>query len=104
MSDRLEKLIKLHDADPDDPELTYMLAMEHSKLERLDEALRWLDRTIELDPHYHYAYFQKGKMLAALNRDTEARQAIQRGLDQANTAGDAKASGELAELLASMSG
>ena len=104
MDDRLEKLRRLHEADPNDPELTYMLAMEHSKAEQLEEAVRWLDRTIELDPHYHYAYFQKGKILGALSRDTEARDAIQTGLDRANAAGDAKAAGELADLLASMSG
>lgn len=104
MNDRLDQLRKLHETDPNDPELTYMLAMEHSKAQQLDEALRWLDRTIELDPHYHYAYFQKGKTLGALGRDAEARDAIETGLNQANAAGDAKAGGELAELLASMSG
>lgn len=104
MTDRLAQLQTLHDADPDDPDLTYMIAMEHSKAEQLDEALRWLDRTIQLDAHYHYAYFQKGKLLGALNRDTEAREVIQLGLDRANAAGDSKASGELAELLVSMSG
>lgn len=104
MSDRLGQLEKLHAAEPDDPELTYMLAMEYSKAERLDEALRWLNETLQRDPHYHYAYFQKGKVLGALDRDTEAREVIQHGLDRANAAGDTKAGGELAELLASMSG
>ena len=104
MTDRLDKLRQLHEADPDDPELTYMIALEHSKQDRLDEALEWLTRTIQLDAHYHYAYFQKGKMLGALNRDAEAREVLEQGLNRANSKGDAKAAGELAELLASMTG
>lgn len=102
MTQRLEQLRKLHDADPADADVVYMIAMEHSKAGDDEQALEWLDKTIALDAHYHYAYFQKGKAFGALGRDSEARDAIQEGLNQANAAGDAKAAGELGELLASM--
>ena len=104
MPDRLDKLQQLFDADPNDAELAYMIGLEHSNREDLEEAVRWHDRAIALDDHFHYAYFQKGKLLGALGRDTEARETIQRGLDQANGAGDMKAAGELAGLLESLAG
>lgn len=104
MSDRLTQLQKLHAADPNDAELCYMIALEHSKAGDVEEALRWLDRALELEPGFHYAYFQRGKLLGALGRDTEARETIKRGLNRANADGNAKAAGELADLLASMSG
>ena len=102
MSERLNQLKKLHEADPSDPFLTYGIALEHGKAGELEEAVHWLDQTLSLDEHYHYAYFQKGKMLAELGRDDEARTVLREGISQARAAGDAKAEGELNELLESV--
>ena len=103
MIDRLEKLEKLLAADPGDAEISYMIALEHTKANRNDDAVRWLERTVETDPKQHYAYFQMGKALAALGRTEDARAALQRGLDRASADGNHKAAGELGDLLASMS-
>lgn len=104
MTDRLAKLEKLLAADPNDAELCYMIALEHTKASRHDDAVRWLQRTVEMDPKQHYAYFQMGKAYAALGQPDAARAALQRGLDRANADGNHKAAGELGDLLASMSG
>ena len=99
MSSRLEQLQKLFDADPNDPFVTYGLALEHFKLGRHDEAIEWLERTIELDEHYHYAYFQKAKALGELGRDDDAKHTLRTGVELAHQANDDKAKQELTELL-----
>lgn len=99
---RLEQLEKLYKADQADPFVTYGIALEHAKLGRYEKAIAWLDTTLRLDPHYHYAYFQKAQALSDLGRDDEARAAAQAGLNQARAADDEKARGELEQLLATL--
>lgn len=101
MSDRLTKLQALFDADPTDPFVTYGIALEHAKMDRLDEAIEWLDRTLGLDEHYLYAYFQKAKLLSELGRDDEARAILTQGMTAAKQAGDDHAHSEMTELMGS---
>ena len=102
MTERLTQLQKLYEADPDDPFVPYGIALEHGKTEDYEQAIAWLDTTLETDPHYHYAYFQKAKMLASLDRLSEAREIARRGMQQAEQDGNEKALGELNDLLESM--
>lgn len=102
MSDRLDQLMKLYAADEKDPFLTYGIAMEHSKVGRFDEAIAWFDRTLVLDAHYCYAYYQKAIALQHRAGDGDidaARDVIQQGIGAARSSGDGKALGELEELL-----
>jgi len=98
MTERLEQLQKLLDLDPADPFVTYGLAMEHLKLGQTQEALEFLDQTIELDANYHYAYFQKAKALHDLGQTDQAIAAVETGIGTATQAGDAKAISELTDL------
>lgn len=98
MPDRLEQLQKLLAADPSDADVPYMIALEHAKLDDPAAAVDWLDKTIALDPAYHYAYFQKAKMLSELGEDDDALAAVDAGIARANADGNAKATGELQEL------
>ncbi|MEM1026995.1 MAG: tetratricopeptide repeat protein [Planctomycetota bacterium] len=105
MSDRLPQLEKLHAADPHDADVTYMLALEHAKGEGPDaaaQALRWLDRTLALDPGYHYAYFQKAKLLDAQGDPEAAHATLDAGLARAQADGNTKAFGELEDLKVSL--
>lgn len=102
MSERLPQLQKLYEVDPNDPFLTYGIALEHAKAGDADEALSWLDRTIAIEPRYAYAYFQKGKLLADMDRTAEARTVLQDGIAQAREAGEAHAVEELTGLLESL--
>lgn len=102
MSDRLDKLTQMYDADPNDPFLTYGIAMEHGKAGQYATAVEWLDKTLALDASYCYAYFQKAKMLSQQGDDATARAVIEQGMAAAQQSGDAHARDELAELLASM--
>ena len=94
----------MHAADPDDPDLAYMIALEHAKADDPDAAIGWLDKALALKPTYHYAYFQKAKMQSELGEDDDALATLDTGhrLGQRDLHGDAKALGELQELRAAM--
>lgn len=99
MSDRLEQLKKLHAVDPNDPFLTYGIALELAKEDLLEEAVTWLDKTIEMDADYCYAYYQKAKMLGEMGEDKQVATCIQLGIEAAKRTNDGKALSELSELL-----
>jgi Tfp pilus assembly protein PilF len=99
MSSRLIQLEKLHQADPSDPFLTYGIALEHTKAGDMSTAIGWLDKTLQLDPNYFYAYFQKGKALSSLGEEEEARQTLRAGMAAAKAKGDMHAHGEMEGLL-----
>ena len=92
----------MHAADPDDPDLAYMIALEHAKADDPDEAVVWLDKALALKPTYHYAYFQKAKMQSELGEDDDALATLDLGIASAKSHGDAKALGELREFRAAM--
>lgn len=98
MSDRLDQLQKMHAADPADADLPYMIALEHAKQDQFQQAIDWLDKTLAADRHYHYAYFQKAKMLSELGDDMAGLETLALGIELAEQAGDLKALGELSEL------
>ncbi len=90
--DQLHKLLKL---TPSDPFLTYGIALEHKKAGELPQAVEWLDKTIEIDAAYCYAYYQKGQVLEQLGDADAARRTYRQGIAAATEAGDAHAQGEL---------
>jgi len=105
MPDRLEQLQKLLAADPTDADVTYMIAMEHTKLQDVSgcaAVIDWLDKTIALDENYLYAYFQKAKAQSELGNDEAAKATLQLGIGKAKSALDSKAVSELSELHESM--
>jgi hypothetical protein len=102
MSDRLNQLIRLHQAEPTDPFCTYGIALEHAKVKHHAEALAWLDKTLALDVHYCYAYFQKAKVYIERGEDAAAKSVLDTGMQAATQAGDDHARSEMAELLASL--
>jgi tetratricopeptide (TPR) repeat protein len=107
MNDRLEQLHKLHAADPEDADITYMIAMEHAKLDDASggdpaAVIDWLNKTLDLDPNYLYAYFQKAKAQSEQGNDETAKATLQLGIQKAKSALDSKAVSELSELHESM--
>jgi tetratricopeptide (TPR) repeat protein len=104
MSERLEKLTQLHEADPADADLMYMIALEHAKAEDWPTTINWLDRTLATDPAYHYAYFQKAKALDMDGESDEAVAVLDQGIARAEQANHHKAVGELQELKAQIAG
>jgi len=102
MTDRLQKLAQLHAADPADPFCTYGIALEHAKAGRAAEALVWLEKTLTLDPHYSYAYYQKAKVLSQQGQTAQAKAVLQIGMTdaaQTNTPDAKHAHAEMRTLL-----
>jgi len=95
MTERLSKLLQMLDAKPGDTFLLYAAAMEYRKGNDLEKALEFLDRTLQFDPNYAYAYFQKGQILEMTAENDRARQAYATGIDAARRSGDAHAASEL---------
>ena len=60
---RLEQLHRILERTPNDPFLTYGIALEHKNAGEPQVALEWLDKTLALDARYCYAYYQKGQVL-----------------------------------------
>jgi len=102
MTDRLSQLLKLHEADPDDPFCAYGIALEHAKARRYDDALAWLDKTLRTDAHYCYAYFQKAKVHIERGDNEAAKTVLQQGMNAAVQANDDHARSEMAELMATL--
>ena len=94
-TDRLDKLLKMLERDPNDAFLLYGVALEHKKLGNADQAIEFLDRTIAADPGYCYAYFQKGQVLESRGDSPGARETYEAGVAAARQKGDAHAQGEI---------
>lgn len=92
---RLEQLHKLLERTPQDPFLLYGIALEHKKAGESQEAIEWLNKTIQADSKYCYAYYQKGQILESVGDETAARDAYLAGIRAAKEVGDAHAEGEL---------
>ncbi len=104
MTERLEQLLKFFEADPQDAFCSYGIALEYAKSGRPDEAIRWLDQTLQIDPNYCYAFYQKSKILADTGDITAARRVLEDGMAVAQRVADEHAYSEMAELNESLTG
>ena len=99
MSDRIEKLKKMLENEPNDPFCLYGLAQEYTKTGELDRAVELYERTIEIDPAHSYAYFHLARVLEQQDEIDRARQTLQAGLERARAADDQKAAEEIQAFL-----
>jgi len=99
---RRERLEVLLAQDPNDPELGYMLAMEHVSAGDDAGAVTRFQELLQVAPNYPHAYHQGARALARLNRLEEARKLLTRGIPVGLACGDQHAAGEMQELLASL--
>lgn len=99
MTDRIEKLMKLLDAEPTDAFCLYGLAQEYARTGEHGRAVEYYRLTIDSDPDYLYAYYHMAKSLEAMSNMAAAKQVLETGLKRAKEAGDSKALGEIAGYL-----
>jgi Flp pilus assembly protein TadD len=85
--------------EPNDPELHYMLAMEHVSAGDDVGAVACFAKLVQLAPTYAPAYHQGGRALQRLGRIEEARALLQQGIPMAQKQGNMHAAGEMEELL-----
>ena len=99
---RIQKIEAMLAAEPNDPELHYMLAMEHISQEDDPGAVRCFEKLFAVAPDYPPAYHMAGRALQRLGRIDEARAVIQKGIPIALSRNDTHAAGEMQELLESL--
>jgi tetratricopeptide (TPR) repeat protein len=66
-----------------DPQIETMLGIALRQAGRLEDALSWLKRAVKRRPPHAPAFYELGCLLSFLNRDDEAVEAFNRGLDTA---------------------
>src|SRR5438445_13732693 len=96
---RMHRIEAMLAQEPTDPELHYMLAMEHVSQGDDAGAVRCFEKLISVAPHYSPAYHMAGRTLQRLDRGGEARAILQKGIPVALAKGDTHAAGEMQELL-----
>lgn len=99
---RRDQLLQMLQENPDDTFLLYALAMDERATGNDQAALAGYDRVLGVDARYVAAYFQKGQILAGLERHDSAREVLREGIRVANEVGDAHAAGEMNEFLATL--
>lgn len=96
---RLEQLLELLKADPNDSFLRYGVAMELAKAGRLEESLAEFSELLKRDPDYVAGYFMAGRTCEQ-NADNEgAKQFYRDGIATANKVGDSHAASEISAAL-----
>jgi Flp pilus assembly protein TadD len=99
---RRQQLEEMLAEDPNDPELRYMLGMEHAAAGDDEGAVRCFRELVCLDPAYPPAYHQAARALCRLGRLGEARAVLEQGIPAAQRKGDYHGAGEMQALLESL--
>jgi predicted Zn-dependent protease len=100
----MKALLALAEAQPEEVMIWYGLANEYVKLERWQEAVDTLRRTVLLNPEYTSAYQMLGTALMSLNQREEARRVWTEGIEVAGRAGAWNARQHMERLLADTAG
>jgi tetratricopeptide (TPR) repeat protein len=96
---RMAQLRRLLEKSPRDPFLIYGLGMELKKVGDAAGAIEHFNRTLEIDPGYAYAYYQKGQVQEAAGDAEAAKRTYRDGIEAAKKKGDAHAAGEIEAAL-----
>jgi Flp pilus assembly protein TadD len=99
---RLEQIEAMLSAEPDDPELGYMLAMEHASTGHDAKSAECFQTLLQRCPDYVPAYHQAGRTLVRLNRLEEAKAVLRLGIPVALRTNNEHAAGEMQELVESL--
>lgn len=97
--DRIEKLKQFLEQSPNEPFLTHALALEWIKAGNQEAALASFENNKTHNPDYVGTYYHLGKLLEALQRNKEAIEVYEAGIEVARKIADAHALSELRAAL-----
>src|SRR3954447_3458529 len=95
MSERMEKLKAMLDKQPGDAFLLYGMGMEYKKQNDAARAIEYFDHTVQHDPGYCYAYYQKGLVQESQGDVESAKLTYRQGIEAAIRKGDGHAKEEI---------
>jgi Tfp pilus assembly protein PilF len=93
--DRIAQLKAYLQESPNDNFLQHALALEFIKLGKEEEARSLFETLLQRDPSYIGSYYHLAKLLERTGEVELAVQCYERGMEEANKAGDRHALGEL---------
>jgi tetratricopeptide (TPR) repeat protein len=96
---RFSSILDMLRQDPEDVFLNYALALELIKREQLDEAEKYLLKTVSLDKSYIAAYYQLGKLNEKIQQVATALSWYRKGLAETRAVKDLKAASEFEEAI-----
>ena len=99
MIDRLPALLQLHEADPNDADLLFMIASEHFNAGHHEAALPWLLRYVENGRDVGAGWGLIATCHAAQGRHDEENEALRRGIEAALKSGHRTMAEEFTERL-----
>jgi TolA-binding protein len=99
---RKEQIEEMLGDDPNDPELLYMLAMEHVSAGNDADAVGCFKELMDRFPTYPPGFHQGARALVRLNRNDEAKAVLQKGIPAALAQNNQHAAGEMQEVLAGL--
>ncbi len=102
MATRREKIEAMLASEPNDTFLRYSLATEWDKEGNHELSLQLFDGLTRDEKPFVPAFFRAGQLLVRLDRISEARDYLRRGIEEARTQSDLHAAAEMGELLASL--
>ena len=85
--------------EQDNALIRYSLGNEYLRVKKFTEAIKHLNRAVEIDPDYSAAWKLYGKALADNNRINEAIKAYEKGIAVAEKKGDIQAAREMKVFL-----
>jgi len=99
LMDRAQMLKEILVQDPDNSFARYGLAMEYSRDGEVAAALTEFNLLLEKNPAYFPGYQMAAQMLVSVERAEEARPYLERGISEAQRAGNQHAASEMTALL-----
>ena len=93
--ERIEQIKTFLNESPNDAFLNYALATEYIALGKDDIALQLFLKLIENHPEYSATYYHLGKLYERLERDKEAEEVYEKGMELTKRLGEKHAHGEL---------
>ena len=96
---RLQKLTEMLEQQPNDPFLTYAMAMEYLGISNLHKAEELFKQVLLIDINHLAAHYQLGILLPNLDKEEEAITLLEKGLILAQQKGDLKTKNEFRSAL-----
>lgn len=99
MSSRLEQLLEMLKAEPQDAFLRYAVALEYEAAGNIAEAISRIESLLSDNPDYLGAFYQLGQYYEMTGQPDRASIIYERGIELARQKGNTKTLGELQTAL-----